>query len=122
MRELRPLIGRPWKLDSDPPNSFDCWSLVAYVRKTFFDRETPSYRDQYAGYKDGDPAFDYPPFEWYTIPEPVAGSVARFGVTHVGVVLPDLRVIHCSKATGVRVDTAALMARFENVTYWELGT
>ncbi len=29
---LLSLVGRPYAFPSDPPNSFDCWSLVKYVR------------------------------------------------------------------------------------------
>lgn len=43
--ELAQLIGRPYQLPSEPPISFDCYSLVAYVRENFFGLPTPAPYD-----------------------------------------------------------------------------
>lgn len=33
MKDILSLVGAPYAFPSDPPRSFDCWSLVKYVRQ-----------------------------------------------------------------------------------------
>ena len=43
------LVGKPCLVNSTPPNSFNCWNLVEYVRDQCFDLKTPliiSFDDQ----------------------------------------------------------------------------
>lgn len=43
------LVGKPCLVNSKPPNSFNCWNLVEYVRDKCFDLKTPliiSFNDQ----------------------------------------------------------------------------
>lgn len=48
-RILNPLflVGSPCCEKPNPPESFDCWSLVEYVRNTCFDIGTPLIVDQH---------------------------------------------------------------------------
>lgn len=36
-----PLIGIPYKIDGMTPEGFNCWGLIYYVRKNFFDVALP---------------------------------------------------------------------------------
>lgn len=121
MTDLRSIIGLPWAVPADPPNSFDCWALVIHVR-ALMGKNTPSYEASYSNYEmDGD-YFKAPPPEWYMLLTAEIGAVARFGAKHVGVILPDTRIIHSTRKMGVRVDRASLMDRFGKVTYWETSS
>jgi len=35
------LVGKPWEPGASGPDSFDCWGLVRYVQKKYFDRHVP---------------------------------------------------------------------------------
>ena len=115
------LVGKPCLINSNPPNSFNCWDLVKYVRLKSFDLETPliiSFDDrkdpegtikrlfesgalskwkyiQY-GYTFGDVA--------------LLATLDRNYMNHVGVFINEHTVIHATSST-VMCNSVAVLKR-----------
>ena len=84
---MKEVIGKPWAVPCDPPNSFDCWELCRYVRETVFDLWTPSVVDKALRQPSDRRYIDTPPTGWMQLNDPQVGCVVRMGRTHVGVYL-----------------------------------
>ena len=112
MHLLADLIGRPWALPCDPPQSFDCWELVCHVRGRA-GLDTPDYSDHRSGLVSDMVLLHMadPKTEWNILLEPSPWCVVLMRRKHVGVYLPDRTVIHAQEGTGVRVDRLDLLSR-----------
>lgn len=116
---MRGLIGKPWAVPCNPPNSFDCWELVRHVREVTFNKGTPSIVERGDRKPKDRTLITNPPTEWVEIPTPEVGCVVRIGETHVGVFLGRGDVMHAQFGSGVRVDRLCDM--LEKITFWEMN-
>jgi hypothetical protein len=96
------LIGIPYALPSTPPDNFDCFSLVEYVREHSFNRATPL---PYSVYGKG---YDEIARTIVTITHKsmyryvdkfVPGDIVQLEDCHIGVALPD-GVLQAWRANG----------------------
>jgi cell wall-associated NlpC family hydrolase len=120
MIALRSFIGKPWAIPSDPPNSFDCWSLAQAVRNVY-GLDTPSYVDlKSRRASDRHMIEGIAGTEWERLLLPVLGCVVRIGQTHIGVHVGPGQVIHAQHGMGVRVDRSDFLRLSETLSFWEL--
>lgn len=125
------LIGTPYRLHGATPGGFDCWGLVLYVRREFYNLATPVDL----------PASHAPRAvmaaiarsrrlpRWRQVSAPMPGDVVALSCSslqplhHVGVAVPD-GVLHAylgeARAGGSVVLTpwARLTLHFPAVEYW----
>jgi len=116
MSELCSLIGKPWAVPCDPPNSFDCWELVRYVR-AIYGLVTPSVIDVSERAPKHRKHITNPPVGWLKLSEVVDHCVVRMGGTHVGLYLGRGNIIHAQLGHGVRIDHVRFIT--EPITFWE---
>lgn len=123
------LIGTPWSLPCDPPNSFDCWELVVHVREilgrpvkpcpvTILDRR----QDHVAMLQNPDLSL------WQRLSAPTYGCIVGVGtpVQHCGIYLDDRKVLHAFSDDGingaVQLHRLDVLERFFNgAEFWEHG-
>ena len=119
--KLLDLIGKPWAVPCDPPDTFDCWELVLTVRAAHGLR-TDTYVERAARQPHHRTLMEEPPKGWRRLDTPSPLCVARMaGGRHVGVVMPDMRhIMHCEMFTGVRVDTINQLRMSDEITFWEM--
>lgn len=113
------LLGKPWAVPDNPPETYDCWSLVVAARKAY-GLDTPAYSDGRTVFEG---SVDDPPSGWHQLSEPRANCVAVMGKErlHVGVVVYPDSIIHSPMNSYVRVDKLRLLERFVGqIGYWEL--
>ena len=119
MSQFLHLLGKPWAVPDNPPETYDCWSLVVAVRR-LCGLNTPAYSD---GRTVFDGTVDDPPEGWSQLDAPRDRCVAVMGDTrlHVGVVLSPDSIIHSPMDSHVRIDKLRLAERFMGpVTFWEV--
>lgn len=117
-----PLVGRPYAFPSSPPETFDCWSLVKYVRMLrglasplpFDDREAwclphnlPLAVARARGW-------------WRALPAPEESAMAVLELGHVGVVV-DGGVLHAMarNASVVWTPMPAVRRFWPEAEWWE---
>lgn len=107
------LIGRPYRVGAQGPDTFDCWSLTRHVQSQLYGRDLPAFQapddagmQAIAGFIATHPERRH----WRPVPKPVDGalvSMFRMGIGHhVGTFL-DLDgglVLHATPSIGVTVD------------------
>lgn len=115
------LVGKPYEFPSYPPNSFDCWSLVKYVRGLYH-LKSPLPFDDAAGWCKPETmkaAVEIARVSWTTAPRPVDLCMAVMETQHVGVVL-DGGVLHAlaRHCSVVWTPVATVRRRWPNVEWW----
>ena len=115
MVDVRSLIGKPWAVPCDPPNTFDCWELVRHVR-ALSGRSTPSVVERGLRAPTDRLCIRTPPAGWYQLDKVAPFCVARIGDKHVGVMLSGTDVVHCDNMWGVCVDR---LRTLPPITFWE---
>jgi cell wall-associated NlpC family hydrolase len=104
------LLGKPFKDGARGPDSFDCWGLVQYIFKTYYNCDLPDYRIPaknsvgiFRAYlRDRE---HYPLITSRSVPAPCL-VLMRFNsrcVNHIGVYIGGGKVIHCRDAAGVSI-------------------
>jgi len=119
---LEDLLAVPYNREGDSPETgFNCYTLVSYVRKNFFDLPTPELVfDGFTPEQSGAVLKQQEPL-WVVTQEPVPGDlmvmkhVSHFFWHHCGVVLSEGRVIHaCNMNKGygrILIQSAAAASR-----------
>jgi len=115
---IRDLIGRPWALPCDPPDSFDCWALVEHVRAAH-GLTVPFIVDKTQRTIELVRTIQRPPTAFKRLDAPKRLCVARIGKTHVGVYLGSKDVLHCQNGRGVVMDRLRDLSA--DVTWWEVA-
>jgi len=118
MIALRDLIGTPFAIPCNPPESYDCWELVRAARKVM-DKITPSYVDRDKRTAMSHRRIKYCESEWDRLDVPRLGCIVKIGDGHVGVYLGNNQVLHAHQS-GARVDSTAVLSIGQTVTYWEV--
>lgn len=118
MTDLRSLIGKPWAIPCDPPNTFECWELVRHVR-ALFGIQTPSVVDADKRSLMNTRIIANPPADWQRLNEPTPYCVVLLGHKHVGVWIGDNQVLHTERNTGARVDHISVLRQLFPVRYLE---
>lgn len=97
------LIGRPYALPSEPPSSFDCYSLVEFVRRECFGLPTPIPYAVESLVSPNDVGRVWLTVEhmdvWQPVKEPVDGDIVKLERAHVGVYCCGA-VLHAWRASG----------------------
>lgn len=97
------LIGKPWSLPCDPPNSYDCWELAIAVRE-MLGKTTPDCRVPIHQRSERHISLmQYPdPSLWARLDAPQNGCLVGFGkpISHCGVFI-NHSVIHSYSHDGV---------------------
>lgn len=96
--ELIDIIGKPYRLNGNPPESFDCWQLIKFYRKEFLGKQTDIVKepDVYPKSEDTmDDHFNTFSDEWERLPRILDGCVLLLGTRG--------RIEHCGVAVGHRV-------------------
>lgn len=126
MNNISSLIGRPWALPCNPPETFDCWELAVSVRR-ILGKQTPEYKVPPKKRANRDRSDFETPDEkiWKRLDKPQQGCLVGFGNpnNHVGV-YHDGRVIHSHSIDGVvgsvQVHRLEVLERFlGEPSYWE---
>jgi hypothetical protein len=98
--ELVHLIGRPYCLPSTPPYTFDCYSLVKFVRAEFFGLETPAPCD-IASVSKNDAGIAIIKVRdsglWQIVKQPRFGDIVQMERYHIGVYIEG-GVLHAWRA------------------------
>ena len=118
------LIGRPWALPCNPPQSFDCWELAVEVRDRL-GLTTPAYKvppqARTAAHRRDLGGAD--PKVWKRLERPVDGCLVGFGsvlIKHCGVYF-NRRVMHSVEGSGVMYQEVSVLRDFFGpVSFWEL--
>lgn len=122
------LLGRPWALPCNPPQSYDCWALAVEVRKRM-GLETHTYRvpdqSRTAAHRMAMRSPD--PAKWQKLDTPQDGCLVGFGkrfVSHCGVYI-DGMVIHSNllpKVGGIVSShpLAVAEAHMGEASFWEM--
>jgi cell wall-associated NlpC family hydrolase len=109
------LIGLPWSLGGQGPDTFDCWGLCRYVQRQLFGRELPIVR---VGTDDAltiarTIRHHHARSSWTPVPAPVHGAIVEMSHAstphHVGVwlQLDEGGVLHAARSGGVLFDSPA---------------
>lgn len=118
MIKLLDIIGRPWAVPCDPPKSFDCFELCIEVRKRL-GLPTPSPVSRNARKPHHRDFFKNVPDLWQKVINPRTGCVVIMNSgNHVGIYIPDRKVVHSQYSRGVRVDEVDMISGPKE--YWEL--
>lgn len=107
------LVGKPYKFPSDPPLTFDCWTLVKYVRTQAGLPCPLPFDDQEAWCAPGNLARATEAARplWRSVAKPQPLAMAVLEPAHVGVVLGD-GVLHAlSRRSAVVWTTLAVVRR-----------
>ena len=118
---IRSLVGTPYNFPSHPPHTFDCWSLVKYVRG-LKGLECPlpfSDAEEWCMPVNMVPAIAMARESWTTMDEPVDFCMAVMERSHVGVVLDD-GVLHAlaRNSTVVWTPMRAIHTRWPKTEWW----
>jgi hypothetical protein len=120
--DLQALIGRPYAFPSDPPRSWDCWSLVKWVRAQS-GLASPLPFDDAARWCRPEAlpeAVRRARGCWQALPEPRQFAMAVLDPSHVGVVV-DGGVLHALASHSGVLWTRLGVARrrWPQVEWWE---
>ena len=120
------LVGTPYAFPSDPPHSFDCWSLVKHVRiKQGLPCPLP-FRDSEEWCVPGNleratmrARSLWQPMPWSMTRSPPAYAMAVLSPSHVGVVVED-GVLHalCRNASVVWTPISAALKVWPETEWW----
>lgn len=117
----------PFKDRGRDENGVDCWGLVALILKNECGIEVPSYIDDYDNTEERDKLAGLIAEEraklWESVDKPQPFDVIvlemRGVPMHVGIVIGDRLMIHCSKGVGVSVEDYTGMKWRYNVLGFE---
>ena len=93
---LNQIIGRPYALPSDPPWTFDCFSLVEFIRREFYQLPTPiPFEVTSLATKDINRVIVkvVQLGTWVKVKNPQPGDVVHMETNHIGVLVPN-GVVH----------------------------
>ena len=117
--DLTDLIGKPYALPCDPPNSYDCWAIVAEGRKRL-GLSNPDYTKTAIRRSD----IAKPAAVWKQLSVPTKGCIVRLGAlsTHCGMYLGKGLVLHTEHRIGVCVMTLDQVAQLYTgcADFWEM--
>ena len=118
---IRALVGRPYAFPSNPPKTFDCWTLVRHVRE-YLGLPCPlPFSDTEAWCVPGNLALATSRARglWRACPHPETGMMAVLEPAHVGVVIDD-GVLHalCRNATVVWTRHQAIRRVWPQTEWW----
>lgn len=105
-----PRLGTPYAFPSNPPESFDCWTLLVYLREQL-GLDTPVMSPHWTpetlnGAIEGELCSG----RWKPVTEAVDGDVVLFSPVHVGALLRGV-VVHAVPSTGVLYSALAVARR-----------
>jgi hypothetical protein len=118
---VRTLVGQPYAFPSFPPVSFDCWTLVKYVRELHslpcplpFNEKAPWCVPEYMP-----SAIKLAAPHWVIVAEPAQMSMAVMERQHVGVVVDD-GVLHAlaRNASVVWTPMKGILRKWPNTEWW----
>lgn len=109
------IIGKPYSLQSDPPRSFNCWSLITYLypkAPDFTPDALREYVELFNQEKD-----DLP---WDSVADPEPGDVLLFAkndyFSHAGILVDSTRVLHARDKIGVVIEGLNMLRlRYKNI-------
>lgn len=121
MFNARDLVGRPYAFPSTPPETFDCWTLVKFVRQQMGLACPLPFDDEEAWCVPGnlDQATARARTCWTPLPAPAPFVMAVLEPSHVGVVLGS-GVLHAASrhASVVWTTMAVIRRRWPKAEWW----
>lgn len=105
------LIGKPYAFPSDPPKSFDCFSITMYIRSTLFNKNTPI----------NNLTIDSSCDKYIEQEKPTEGCIVTMTDQHVGVYVRE-KIITALTNRGVCAFRWKAANAIYRLRYWELGT
>lgn len=115
------LVGRPYAFPSHPPETFDCWSLVRYVREQMGLRCPLPFNDAAAWCVPENirVAVERARPSWSVVPVPSDLAMAVMSRHHVGIVF-GRGVLHAlaRHATVVWTGQTAILRRWPDTEWW----
>lgn len=121
MFDPRALVGRPYRFPSEPPLSFDCWTLVKFVREQMGLRNPLPFDDGEAWCQPGNLMLATARARccWSQRPEPQPFDMAVLEPSHVGVVIGS-GVLHALSrhASVVWTTMPAVRRRWPRTEWW----
>jgi hypothetical protein len=121
---MQHLVGRPYAFPCQPPDSFDCWQLVRYVRMLRGLASPLPFDDRDAWCRpDALPeAIARARASWRALPGPAECAMAVLEPRHVGVVI-DGGVLHAGSRQGgvVWTSMAAVRRVWPRAEWWEVA-
>lgn len=118
---MHPLLGKPYAFPSKPPESFDCWTLVKYLRAQQGLPCPLPFKDTEEWCVPGGIAMavEYARGHWRQVPQPKPYDMAVLCREHVGIVLPG-GVLHAFQRNSSVVYTTFPVIRrvWPNAEWW----
>ena len=113
------IIGKPYKLDSVPPETFNCWTLIGFVYP-----QAPSFEPEEL--KEFIKMFNEQPEKleknrtWTEVERPIEGDIILFAknnyYSHAGIFLEPDRVLHANETSGVIIEAFSMLKlRYKNI-------
>ena len=118
--KINKTIGKPYALQSDAPNSFNCWTLITHLypqAPSFEPSELKEYIELFNKEKDT--------LSWVEHDEPQLGDIILFAknnyFSHAGVLVDFNKVLHASSVCVVieSLDTLKLYYQKQRYYRWQ---
>jgi len=112
-------IGKPYKLESNPPYTFNCWSLIHYLQPHAPSFE-PEKLKEYIEIFNDQPEKLEDNQRWVEVDEIKEGDVLLLGknnyYTHAGIFLYGNKMLHAKDKAGVVIESLNMVKlRYKNI-------